>query len=425
MFNIRDIRGILTRRNEQSRSSDPVQPKTPEEEIENSASSAEGFLCPHCFLAFPTADALQNHYESSHSEGINDVGDGRNMFNCPACKMKLGSEIELQSHYTRHHSGSKEDLELEAMHLQVKALEEGKALLQSELQAMRMQSSEIMKENAKIREERDALEYKAAKLAGELADLKADLDELKTKKLSTESALKLSEEKIHKLEVEMQQRPEADDVSLLQQELVSVQKMMDQLTLQREAEKDTLQKQCNNLKETCLKLQERKTELEGILKSCPKKEELESLQEKISQMSITISQLQKDVQVKEVEKSKLLISLEKYENYDEIKAQLSETQSNLAEMQRLSSEKDSLIIKLKNELKTVKENVEEMKVGREQLFSKIEEGEGANAAMLQLKEENARLQEQFLHQQTLYGQIAHETESKMGELRSSLKMAMI
>ncbi|KFM78394.1 hypothetical protein X975_15227, partial [Stegodyphus mimosarum] len=35
MFN---IRGILTRRNEQSRSSDPVQPKTPEEEIENSAS---------------------------------------------------------------------------------------------------------------------------------------------------------------------------------------------------------------------------------------------------------------------------------------------------------------------------------------------------------------------------------------------------
>lgn len=71
----------------------------------------QGFLCPSCFVAFPTGDALQNHYESAHTENLNDVSsDGRNKHVCPACKMKLGSEIELQSHYSRHHAEDRSEV---------------------------------------------------------------------------------------------------------------------------------------------------------------------------------------------------------------------------------------------------------------------------------------------------------------------------
>ena len=35
--------------------------------------SQEGFICPLCIGSFPTPEALQSHYESSHSEGEADL----------------------------------------------------------------------------------------------------------------------------------------------------------------------------------------------------------------------------------------------------------------------------------------------------------------------------------------------------------------
>ncbi|KAH9381196.1 hypothetical protein HPB48_003173 [Haemaphysalis longicornis] len=141
--------------------------------------TSNGFLCPACLRAFPSADALQDHYETSHGSGLEVV--------CPTCRMRLGSEVELQSHCARHHTAAAaapepaetvpvEQLqrELEALHAslreerscsqelrtevsrlhgaivskgdsakmlrsQVRALEEGKALLTSELVLARQQ----------------------------------------------------------------------------------------------------------------------------------------------------------------------------------------------------------------------------------------------------------------------------------------------
>lgn len=416
-----NIRGILNRRGDQTKAPEGSRTSS-ENNIEVNPGSAEGFLCPTCMLGFPSPEALQNHYESSHIDTEIAV-EGRG-FNCPACKMKLGSEIELNAHFTRHHANQKEVTEIEAMNMQIKALEEAKALLQGKLQAISSQSTELTKENANLREERDNFKLKATKLTDNLADLKLQYDDIKAKKLSLETSQKTYEERIRKLEVEINQRPEADDVTLLQKELVSVQKMMNELTLQRESEKDTLQKQCNSVQEMCLKLQDEKMELQNTLKTFPSKDEIKSLQEKVSMMSKTVSQLQKELEKKESEKKKLQNDFDKCANYQEIiKSMLSEKTNTLEEVQQLSVEKDTLIEKLKNEIETCRVNMEEMKVDREKLFSKIEEGEGASAAMLQLREENARLKDQILLLQQMQGKSENETESKLVDLRSSLKTA--
>ncbi|GFS33314.1 early endosome antigen 1 [Trichonephila inaurata madagascariensis] len=418
MFN--NFRGILNRRGDQAKAPEGSRTSS-ENNIEANPGSAEGFLCPTCMLGFPSPEALQNHYESSHID--NEIAAEGRGFNCPACKMKLGSEIELNAHFTRHHASQKEVTEIEAMNMQIKALEEAKALLQGKLQAISSQATELTKENANIREERDNFKLKATKLTDNLADLKLQYDDIKAKKSSLEASQKTYEERIRKLEVEINQRPEADDVTLLQKELVSVQKMMNELTLQRESEKDNLQKQCNSVQEMCLKLQEEKMELQNTLKTFPSKDEINSLQEKVSVMSKTVNQLQKELEMKESEKKKLQNDLDKCANYQEIKSMLSEKSNTLEEVQRLSTEKDTLIEKLKNEIETCRVNMEEMKVDREKLFSKIEEGEGASAAMLQLREENARLKDQILLLQQMQGKSENETESKLEDLRSSLKAA--
>ena len=36
-------------------------------------SSQEGFICPLCIGSFTTPEALQSHYESSHSDGEADL----------------------------------------------------------------------------------------------------------------------------------------------------------------------------------------------------------------------------------------------------------------------------------------------------------------------------------------------------------------
>lgn len=67
----------------------------------------QGFLCPSCFHAFPSADALKDHYEVNHSGDAlpsSAAGAGSPRLVCPACKMRLGTETELQSHYARHHT---------------------------------------------------------------------------------------------------------------------------------------------------------------------------------------------------------------------------------------------------------------------------------------------------------------------------------
>ncbi|XP_037520015.1 early endosome antigen 1 isoform X2 [Rhipicephalus sanguineus] len=177
MFNINKLLTKISDAKNQSPTKPPSPPEASESNGANEA-SAEGFLCPSCLRAFPSADALQDHYETSHGSGLEVV--------CPTCRMRLGSEVELESHCARHHAAAPPDTEpaaveqlqreLSALHAslreerscseelrtevsrlhgaivskgdsveaemlrsQVRALEEGKALLTSELVLARQQ----------------------------------------------------------------------------------------------------------------------------------------------------------------------------------------------------------------------------------------------------------------------------------------------
>lgn len=59
--------------------------------------AVEGFLCPTCFLSFPTPELLQDHYEAEHIEPAAN-------YLCPVCKARLNSQQELEKHYTTIHS---------------------------------------------------------------------------------------------------------------------------------------------------------------------------------------------------------------------------------------------------------------------------------------------------------------------------------
>ncbi len=174
---------------------------------------AEGFLCPLCLRAFPSPESLSEHYSSEHS-------DFSNSFQCNECKMRFGLEEELESHKIRNHSTlvsttnemikqeiSKissviESEELELLRGQIKALEESKSLISNECKTLREQ-------------------------------------------------LKRSNEEMREIQNELSQlRGSNDDSEILKKELVKVQKLMNDMSVEREKEKELLNQEIKKQMET-------------------------------------------------------------------------------------------------------------------------------------------------------------------------------
>ncbi|KAL3189438.1 hypothetical protein MRX96_002747 [Rhipicephalus microplus] len=137
MFNINKLLTKISDAKNQS----PTKPPSPSETSESNGAneaSAEGFLCPSCLRAFPSADALQDHYETSHGSGLEVV--------CPACRMRLGSEVELESHHARHHAAAPPDTESAA----VEQLQRELSALHASLREERSCSEELRTEVSRL-----------------------------------------------------------------------------------------------------------------------------------------------------------------------------------------------------------------------------------------------------------------------------------
>ncbi len=177
----------------------------------------EGFLCPLCLRAFPSPESLSEHYSSEHSDFSNNFS---NNFQCNECKMRFGSQEELESHKIRNHSTlvsttnemikqeiSKissviESEELELLRGQIKALEESKSLISNECKTLREQ-------------------------------------------------LKRSNEEMREIQNELSQlRGSNDDSDILKKELVKVQKLMNDMSVEREKEKELLNQEIKKQMET-------------------------------------------------------------------------------------------------------------------------------------------------------------------------------
>nr|CAD7257634.1 unnamed protein product [Timema shepardi] len=151
----------------------------------SSDQSAEGFLCPKCLKAFPTPETLQSHYETDHE--------------VEGLSMEEITEIQRRLH-------------------------------------------EALVNNAHLEQEKKHLEQKAAQLAQDYVTVKAHSDEGDSVQLSMKERLKV-------LEAQVAHRESIDDTAVLRQELVQVQRVMDELNQERERERDELKTELDLYKE--------------------------------------------------------------------------------------------------------------------------------------------------------------------------------
>lgn len=446
-----------------NRIANPEQTKSPTRSADSDglekSQSAEGFICPQCLLAFPTAEKLQNHYESAHQDNVGSEEENGLNLKCSACKMKFGTERELKDHYSRHHS-SDDMSEVDLLKSQIHALEEGKLLTSSEILLLRKQLSESMESNSSLRHEKDKLQRRATVCDEEMSMFQLQIEEQKKKFSLLETKLKKCEEMKRELEVQLQQRAAADDVTVLRQELVSVQKLMDKNILEKEAEKESLQKDYCILQEKITSLEEQKHILEEALKKVPQKEEMERLrrellestaktmelqkiiaenenknkvmiekyekiektledkQKECSQLEISIKEEKKkynnmknskDQQIKDMQKDisevnqKLLHLQEECQNLikerENAKSHSLETKKQLEEYQRHLLQGNNRLKELEVQLNSSKDTIARLESERTELCIKIEAGEGTNTALQQLQQENDLLRKKLKEQQ--------------------------
>ncbi|KAH0517350.1 Early endosome antigen 1 [Microtus ochrogaster] len=166
----------------------------------NNESSSEGFICPQCMKSLGSADELFKHYQAVHDAG-NDSG--------------LGGEANL-------------------------------ALTRDDITLLRQEVQDLQ---ASLKEAKpDGL------VTDSSADIKSKYDEEKSLRDAAEQKLTHATEELSKqtaviqdLKTELLQRPGIEDVAVLKKELVQVQTLMDNMTLERERESEKLKDECKKL----------------------------------------------------------------------------------------------------------------------------------------------------------------------------------
>lgn len=225
MFNIKNIVNKITDR---GRDSQPNSPGRGNGEDALNKQAAEGFLCPKCMKAFLSPEELQSHYVSSHD------GDGEGAIpDIPAVSNALGFlslHQEVGERY-RHQEG---DYTQDTSIIDVQAITDPIEL--------KRRLTEALENGILLQQEKDRLEQRAAQLARDNVALKAASDEGE----GNQAALK---ERLKVVEAQLAHRESIDDAAVLRQELVQVQRVMDELTREKERERDQLKAELKQLKD--------------------------------------------------------------------------------------------------------------------------------------------------------------------------------
>lgn len=390
---------LITRIKESDKGRESPQPPPSPSNVPHATGdqTAEGFLCPTCMQSFASPEDLQTHYQSFHAQSERHV--------CPICKNEFPTSDQLQIHYTADHISSGVDrsdlqvLKQEVAELQttlkeerwysnelkrevsrlsgavnkeyseeqvllkqqLRALEESKSLLTSEVVLLRKQLGEAVEMHTSMKQQKESIEQKTASLAAEKVTLQACADEERGLRKSLEIQLVEVQDLNSNLEAQLQQRPEADDVRVLRQELVQVQTLMDRMTRERETERDMLQQEN---KAFHIKVQELQQQL------CDREEELTQ-----APSVVQIEQLKNELD----EKEKALLHLKVA--YQEICQKKQDHLEKLEQLQHLIEQKDD---SLSNFTKTTKD-LQDMKDALEQQITEINENTRVTKVQLDLQ----------------------------------------
>ncbi|XP_076363019.1 uncharacterized protein LOC143253288 isoform X2 [Tachypleus tridentatus] len=391
----------------------------------------KGFLCPSCMLAFPSPEALQDHYESTHIEREREPQSHYNRHHTPQDEQEEKSySEELKKEVSRLHaaqasrdssggSGGFDKAEVEMLRSQIQALGEGKALITSEVILLRQQLSDSLETNKLIKQEKEKLEQKIATVSENLASAKAKLDEATSLKTDFETQIKRLKKHCANMEAEMQQRPGAEDVLVLRQELVTVQRMMDQLALEKESEKEVLQIQYNSLEKKHVQLQEDKEKLEKQLGSAPSFQDIESLHAKLAESYSSSQELQNNLQKMTQETLEFQIKVEQLQ--EQFQVQQESLNTLQVENEKLKSELETSDQERQQLQKELSNQTQES----ENLYHKIQEmqidTENSTAEKYELEKILIQQKEQLKNLLHLKEKETFELQQQMEKLSAKLK----
>uniref|UniRef100_A0A8W4FG30 Early endosome antigen 1 n=1 Tax=Sus scrofa TaxID=9823 RepID=A0A8W4FG30_PIG len=405
----------------------------------NNESSSEGFICPQCMKSLGSADELFKHYEAVHDAG-NDSSQGGEALALKRDDITLlRQEVQDLQASLKEEKWYSEELKKELEKFQGLQQQELKpdgvvADSSAELQSLEQQLEEAQTENFNIKQMKDLFEQKAAQLATEIADIKSKYDEEKSLREAAEQKVTHLTEELNKeatiiqdLKTELLQRPGIEDVAVLKKELVQVQTLMDNMTLERERESEKLKDECKKLQAEYVNSEATISQLRSELAKGPQEvavyvQELQKLKSSVNELTQKNQNLTEKLQKKEldytqleekhneecVSKKNIQASLHQKDlDCQQLQSRLSASETSLQRIQAELGEKGEATQKLKEELSEVETKHQHLKAEFKQLQQQREEKEQHG---LQLQSEINQLHSKLL-----------ETERQLGEAHGRLK----
>ncbi|KAG8223818.1 hypothetical protein J437_LFUL003704 [Ladona fulva] len=231
----------------------------------NEPDTAEGFLCPLCMNAFGTQDELQNHYSTSHKDSEPPSG---NTANAETSNVFHAFHQGVGDKYMQTHQAATLAEEARESIPEINSLDLQLEISQTQGSQIRNQEKELLGEEKVLAEQR------AAALTEKVAILMATAEKAEMEKCTLAKRLAI-------VEAQLAHRENIDDAAVLRQELIQVQRVMDEMTREREMESDQLKRDLQNLQQKYNLLQSESKKAENIEKDTKRMEMLEeSIQRK-------------------------------------------------------------------------------------------------------------------------------------------------
>uniref|UniRef100_A0A8D0PUL7 C2H2-type domain-containing protein n=1 Tax=Sus scrofa TaxID=9823 RepID=A0A8D0PUL7_PIG len=366
-----------------------------------------GFICPQCMKSLGSADELFKHYEAVHDAG-NDSSQGGEALALKRDDITLlRQEVQDLQASLKEEKWYSEELKKELEKFQGLQQQELKpdgvvADSSAELQSLEQQLEEAQTENFNIKQMKDLFEQKAAQLATEIADIKSKYDEEKSLREAAEQKVTHLTEELNKeatiiqdLKTELLQRPGIEDVAVLKKELVQVQTLMDNMTLERERESEKLKDECKKLQAEYVNSEATISQLRSELAKGPQEvavyvQELQKLKSSVNELTQKNQNLTEKLQKKEldytqleekhneecVSKKNIQASLHQKDlDCQQLQSRLSASETSLQRIQAELGEKGEATQKLKEELSEVETKHQHLKAEFKQLQQQREEKE--------------------------------------------------
>uniref|UniRef100_A0A4W3ICE9 Early endosome antigen 1 n=1 Tax=Callorhinchus milii TaxID=7868 RepID=A0A4W3ICE9_CALMI len=371
-----------------------------------------GFICPLCMKSHASAEELFKHYEACH-ESVNESGhrEEANQSLRRDDVTLLRQEIQDLQTTLKEERWYSEELkkELDKVQGQLKQGSQSDGL--TSIAEVKQQLEEAQTENMKLKQMKDLLEQKAGTLATELVDVKVKFDDERSHRDVAEQKLRSVSEELSRerssaqeLHTELLQRPGVEDVTVLKKELVQVQTLMDQMTLEQEKESNKLKEENEQLKAEFIKTEATITQLKAQVAKAPEEasihlEEMQKvrsmcdeLQQQVQNLSATLlkkevecQQLQDRLTEESLSKKSVQTSLhEKELDRQQVQAKLSAAEGSLQRVQNELNERGDMGHKLKVELSEVETKHQQLRAEFKQVQQQREEKEQQN---LQLQNE--------------------------------------